>query len=94
MKKLNAIDFLPLGIVLLGLIGGILVAAHVQLAGLIIAIVALAAEITVYCLKGKLKLNVYVAYWSLVACAGIFLLSLLGFAGYTVWDIYSEHDVN
>lgn len=94
MKKLNIVDYIPLIIVAICLAGGILVACHLQLAGLIVAGIALVVQIVLYRLKSKVKFNIYIVYWSLVACVAIFLLSILGFAGYTVWDIYTEHDVN
>lgn len=94
MKNLRKVDYFPLCAAIVSLVGGVLVACHLQLAGIIIAICGLIAAIVLYCLKGRLGLNIFIAYWSLVACVAFVFLSLLGFTGYTVWDIYKQHDVN
>jgi len=88
MKK-----YFSLGSAAISLIGAALIACHLQLVGLILTVLGLIGAIIAFRKREQFEIKTPTAYWSLVFCAAVMLLGLLGFAGWTVWDIYARHDV-
>lgn len=86
MQNVNKFDLIPLSAILLNVVGALLVGLHVLVPGLIISVIGLAAGITTRVLEKKLGMTEIIAYWAFVISIILTVLSLLGFAGYTLWD--------
>ncbi len=78
----------------LSIIGGILVACKLLIVGLVLAVIGLVLSIVGFVRRGEMSINVYLAYWCMIACITILFLSGLGATGYTVYDMIMGHDVN
>ena len=92
MKLSNKFDLISIVSMAVTVLGAILVASHVLIAGLVVAGVGMLAAIVGYILKGKLNMNVNWAYIALTVTIILFIFTAIGFAGYTTWDIYKAHD--
>ena len=86
MQNINKYDLIPVSALVLNVVGALLIGLHVLIPGLIIAILGLAAGITTRVLEKKLGMTEIIAYWAFVLSIILTVLSLLGFAGYTLWD--------
>lgn len=92
-KKYKIADLLSVTTLLISVLGVILVACHILIAGLVISSIGLICSIITRIYEKKLSLNERLAYWAEMLGIVLFIVCCFGFAGYTVWDIVNSKDV-
>lgn len=89
----NRFNFIPLAALSFSVVGTILVACHVLIAGVAVAAVGLACGIVTRVFEKRYGLCEILAYWAFVLGIVLMIVCVLGFAGYTVLDLVNSKDV-
>lgn len=92
-KAFKKADLIPAFSLLLSVVGAILVACHLLIPGLVVSSLGLIAAIFTWITEKKFGMNPCLSYWAEMLGIVLFIISCLGFAGYTVWDYVKMKDV-
>lgn len=93
LTRFNYYNLIPIAALVLDLAGIILIACHVLVPGLVVAVLGLACGIATKVLEKKKELNERLAYWSFVLSFVCLFIAAVGFAGYTVLDMILEREL-
>lgn len=89
----NRMNFIPLAALICSVIGVALVAFHILIPGAAVVSAGLILGIVTRAIEKKRDLCEALAYWAFALGIVLFIIALLGFAGYTVWDFVNSKDI-
>ncbi len=89
----NKYNIIPIASLSVSVVGVVLVACHVLLPGLILAIIGFGGGIAAKVLERKLALIELLAFLALVIGILLLVVSVAGFAAYTVLDYVNLKDI-
>lgn len=89
----NRLNLIPVAALLCSVAGAVLIACHILIPGIVVAAVGLVFGIVTRAIEKKCALYEALAYWAFVLSIVLFIISGIGFAGYTVWDYVNSRDI-
>lgn len=89
----NKYNLLPIASLTFSVVGAVLVACHVLLPGIIIAAIGFAGGVVVKALERRLTIAEILSFLALIIGIFLLVLSITGFAAYTVLDYINLKDI-
>lgn len=89
----NRMNLIPLFALICSVIGVILTACHILIPGAAAVSAGLILGIVTRVIEKKQNLNEALAYWAFALGITLFIVGVLGFIGYNIWDYVNGKDI-